>query len=125
MTLYLKMEFIKHITIPILFFLYIIYTIKIPRRTQEKTNDKKTTYLIISSVVFGLIYIVIWGYCRYYIYVYLAIDEKYSYFFNVVFFLILVALWEFSRFIEMGVRNKINKRYNKRLQKTPQSPRRS
>ena len=123
-SLYLNMEFLKNITIPSLFFLYIVYTIKIRRRTPGNTNDDKAINSIISSVVFALVYIVIWGYCRYYIYVYLAIEDKYSYIFNVLFFLMLVAVWEISRFLEMRVRNKLKTRYNKRLQKTPQSPRR-
>ena len=117
--LYLNMELLKKITIPSLFFIYLIYMMKIRRRTPEKTNNDKATYSVTSSVVFALLYIIIWGYCRYYIYVYLAIEEKYSYIFNVLFFLMLIAVWEFSRFVEIRLRNKIKTRYNKRLQKTP------
>ena len=118
-SLYLNMELLKKITIPSLFFIYLIYMMKIRRRTPEKTNNDKATYSVTSSVVFALLYIIIWGYCRYYIYVYLAIEEKYSYIFNVLFFLMLIAVWEFSRFVEIRLRNKIKTRYNKRLQKTP------
>lgn len=122
--LYLKMEFLKDITIPSIIFLYFIYIIEIRRRTPGKVNDNSAIFSIITCVFYGLAYIAIWGYGRYYLYVYLSIEEKHSYIFNVVFALILIAVWEFSRFVEMRLRNKIRARYNKQLQKT-QSPRRS
>ncbi len=103
------MELLKNITIPILFILYIIYDVKIRRRTNEKTNNDRAIYSIASAVAFALLYIAIWGYGRYYIYVFLSIEERDSYIFNVVFFFILAAFWELSRRIEIRVRNKKGK----------------
>lgn len=78
------------------------------RHVLQEKNEDSEIFPLFSLLVYMLISIALWGYVRYYAYVFLSIKEEHTYIFNIASTIVLFAVLKIVIFMENKIRNKKN-----------------